>query len=275
MTNKMKKQNGKTKRLNEDKDNKLVRMSDGNVTAYFDEDDMYDAEKDGFKVVGPYGEGEKTKKVKEAIHDPGDTVPVRGVETGKDADNHLLAVKYAEENELGENDTIINTFTPAEKTLLLKMIKDGEFTQLEGAILRMLMSEAGTLEDIGAMIGAVSRRTKGAATSKPAALKEVNRILQVVAKRSKAKFGKEADLSKIRDYKTEMKKIEEFRRKKAKEAEKYAKQQEQEFYKLLKELNQAQAEKGLPKSKYYVRKFAPADKDIGKMKQFGGTPDQK
>ncbi len=215
------------------------------------------------------------KPLKEAIHDPGDTVPVRGLETGKDADDYLLAVKYAEENDLGPDDTIINTFTPAEKTLLLKMIKNGEFNQLEAAILKMLMSEAGTLEDIGAMIGAVSRRTKGAATSKPAAIKEINRLLQIVAKRSKAQFGTAADLSKIRGYKSEMRKIEEFRRKKAKDAEKYAKQQEAEFYRLLKELNQAQTDKGLPKSKYYVRKFAPGDKDISKMKQFGGTPDAK
>lgn len=59
------------------------------------------------------------------------------------------------------------------------------------------MSEVATLEDVGAMIGAVSRRTKGEPTSKVAALKEINRILAIVAKRSKAKFGKEVDLAKI------------------------------------------------------------------------------
>lgn len=59
------------------------------------------------------------------------------------------------------------------------------------------MSEAATLEDVGAMIGAVSRRTKGKPASKVAALKEVNRILAIIAKRSKAMFGTEVDLTKI------------------------------------------------------------------------------
>lgn len=99
------------------------------------------------------------------------------------------------------------------------------------------MSEAATLEDVGAMIGAVSRRTKGEPTSKVAALKEVNRILAIIAKRSKAKFGKEVDLTKIPQYKREMKRLQEWRKKKAREAEKYARQQEKEFYKTLKELH--------------------------------------
>lgn len=108
------------------------------------------------------------------------------------------------------------------------------------------MSEAATLEDVGAMIGSVSRRTGGQPTSKPAALKEVNRILGIVAKRSKAKFGKEVDLTKIPQYKREMKRITEWRKKKARQAEKYAKQQEAEFYKALKELHQEQSKRGLP-----------------------------
>jgi len=68
----------------------------------------------------------KTKKLNEAIYDPGDTVPARGIEAGED--HPLLAVKYAEEHNLGPNDTIIDTFTQAEKQQLLKMIKKGEFT---------------------------------------------------------------------------------------------------------------------------------------------------
>jgi len=70
----------------------------------------------------------KTKKLNEAIYDPGDTVPVRGPEVGDGADHPLLAVKYAEEHGLGPNDTIINTFTQDEKQQLLKMIKKGEFS---------------------------------------------------------------------------------------------------------------------------------------------------
>ena len=215
----------------------------------------------------------KTKKLNEAIYDPGDTVPARGPEAGED--HPLLAVKYAEEHNLGPNDTIINTFTQDEKQQLLKMIKKGEFSQLEAAVIKALMSEAATLEDVGAMIGAVSRRTKGEPTSKVAALKEVNRILAIVAKRSKAKFGKEVDLTKIPQYKREMKRLQEWRKKKAREAEKYARAQEKEFYRLLKELHREQSKQGLPQSKYYIKKFAPADKDISKMKQFGGTPDER
>lgn len=228
---------------------------------------------------------DKEKKLKEAIYDPGDTVPVRGPEAGED--HPLLAVKYAEEHNLGPNDTIIDTFTPDEKKELLKMIKKGEFTQLEAAVLHALMSEAATLEDIGAMIGAVSRRTKGAPTSKPAAIKELNRILQVVAKRSKAKFGKEADLTRIKTYNDEMKKIAKWRAKKAKEAERYANKVEREFYKELADLRRTQKAHGLKPARQvdmkdwkpgsgdvpYIKKFAPKDKDISKMKKFGGTPD--
>ena len=217
-----------------------------------------------------------------AIYDPGDTVPVRGVEQG--GDDPLLAVKMAEMNNLGPNDTIVNTFTPEEKKKLLTMIKKGEFTQLEGAILKMLMSETASLEDIGAMIGATSRRTQGAATSKPAALKELNRILEVVAKRSKAKFGKAADLTKIKTYNDEMKKIAQWRAKKAREAQVYANKVEREYWKLLAELRRAQKKAGLKPARLvdpddwkpgsgdipYIRKFVK-DKNVDTMKQFGGT----
>lgn len=221
-----------------------------------------------------------------AIYDPGDTVPVRGVEPGED--HPLLAVQMAEQNNLGPNDTIINTFTVEEKKKLLKMIKNGEFSQLEGAVLKALMTEVASLEDIGAMIGAVSRRTQGAPASKPAALKEINRILEIVAKRSKAKFGKAADLNKLKAYQREQKKLAAWRVKKAKEAERHARQVEKEFYQNLKELRATQKAHGLPQARQvdpedwepgsgnvpYIRKFAKADADISKMKQFGGTPDK-
>lgn len=206
------------------------------------------------------------------IYDKGDTVPVRGVEVPSE-DHPLLAVKYAEEHNLGPNDSIVGTFSPAEKKQLLKMIREGEFSQLEAAVLKTLMSEQATLEDVGAMFGAVSRRTKGEPLSKPGALKELNRILKIVAKQSKAKFGREVDLNQIPKYKAEMVKHNRDLKKKARKAELYAKQQEQEFYKLLKELHEVQDKLGIPRSQYYIRKFAPANKDISKMKRFGGISD--
>jgi len=53
----------------------------------------------------------KSNKINEAVYDPGDTVPVRGIDTDDGAEHPLLAVKYAEEHGLGPNDTIVNTFT--------------------------------------------------------------------------------------------------------------------------------------------------------------------
>lgn len=205
------------------------------------------------------------------IYDPGDTVPVRDVDPNED--HPLEAITYAEEHNLGPNQTIIDTFTPAEKTKLLKMIKNGEFSALEGAVIKAIMSEQLTLEELGAMMGAQSRRTKGAPLSKPGTLKELNRILDIIAKRSKAITGKQVDLKMIPKYKAAMKKNYEFRKKKAKKAQVYANKQEQEFRKLLRELHAEQDKLGLPRTEWYIRKFAPADKDISKMKQFGGTPD--
>lgn len=70
----------------------------------------------------------RMKKLEEAAYDPYDTVDVRGVDVDNAEDHPLLAVKYAEERGLGPNDTIVNTFTQAEKEQLLKMIKNGEFS---------------------------------------------------------------------------------------------------------------------------------------------------
>lgn len=209
-----------------------------------------------------------------AIYDPYNTVPVRGVDPESE-DEPLLAVKAVEDAGLGPDQSIVGTFTPDEKKKLLQMIKTGEFSQLEGAILKMLMSECATLEDLGAMIGAVSRRTKGEPTTKNGAKKELNRILALVAKRSKAKFGREVDLSKIKTFNREMKKIQEWRKRKASEARRYANKTEAEFRQLLRELNAVRREHGLAPEKYYVRYFAPRDADISKMKRFGGTPDEQ
>lgn len=208
-----------------------------------------------------------------AIYDPYNTVPVRDVDPNSE-DDPLLAVKAVEEAGLGPDQSIVGTFTPDEKKKLLQMIKAGEFSQLEAAVLKMLMSEWATLEDLGAMIGAVSRRTKGEPTTKNGAKKELNRILAIVAKRSKAKFGKAADLTKIREWNREMKKIQEWRKRKASEARRYANKVENEFKQIMRELHAVQDEHGLPRSKYYVRYFAPKDANIDKMKRFGGTPDE-
>lgn len=220
-----------------------------------------------------------------AIYDPGDTVPVRDVVPSED--HPLEAVKYAEEHNLGPNNTIIDTFTPEEKQKLLKMIKKGEFSPLEAGVIRALMSEAATLEEVGAMIGAVSRRSGGEPVSKPAAIKEINRILEIIARRSKAKLGKAVDLSKIAEWKREQKKLAAWRIKKAKEARRYADKVEKEYWQLLKELRATQKAYGLKPAKRvhrdnwkpgsgdvpYIHDFAKADKNIDTMPQFGGKAD--
>ena len=233
----------------------------------------------------------KNKKINEAKFDTYDTVPVRDVDPASE-DHPLLAVTFAEENNIGPDGSIIDLFTPDEKKKLLQMCKNGEFSQFETSVIHYLMSEAGTLEDLGAMMGAVSRRSKGEPMSKPAALKELNRILEIMSKRSKAKFGKAIDLKKIKSYQSEMKKITAARIKKQKEAKHYANKVEREFWQNLKELRQVQSQHGLeraklmgydewikqgkPKNTYpYPRKFAPMDKDISKMKKFGGVQDEK
>jgi hypothetical protein len=169
-----------------------------------------------------------------AIYDPGDTVPVRGVEP--DGEDPMLAIKYAEEHNLGPDNTIIDTFTIDEKKKLLKMIKNGEFSPLEAGVLRALMSEAATLEEVGAMIGATSRRSKGEPVSKPAAIKELNRILKIVGKRSKAILGKEVDLKQVAEWKREQKRLAAWRLKKAREAKRYAAKVVKEYWEGLKEL---------------------------------------
>ena len=172
------------------------------------------------------------------------------VEVGDGADHPLEAVKVAEENGLGPNQTIVGTFTAAEKDKLLKMIKHKEFNPIEGAVLKALMSEELTLDELGVMLGAKSEKTKGQPMSKVAALKELNRILAVVAKRSKAKLGRAVDLTKIKAYRAEIKRQDAERRKKAAEAKKKAKAAQKEFWQLLSELNKEQRKHGLKPTRY-------------------------
>lgn len=112
------------------------------------------------------------------------------------------------------------------------------------------MSEELTLDELGVMLGAKSEKTKGQPMSKVAALKELNRILAVVAKRSKAKLGRAVDLTKIKAYRAEIKRQDAERRKKAAEAKKKAKAAQKEFWQLLSELNKEQRKHGLKPTRY-------------------------
>ena len=69
------------------------------------------------------------------------------------------------------------------------MCKHGEFNPRESAVLKAMMAtgdegEAFNFDELGVYIGAASPRTKGEPTSKVAAYKELNRILEVLAKRA-------------------------------------------------------------------------------------------
>ena len=150
--------------------------------------------------------------------------PPRGPETGEGADNPLEAIAYAEEKNLGPDGSIVNTFTPDEKVKLMKMIKHGECNAMEGAVLKALMTEALTLDELAVTLGARSEKTKGEPMSKVAALKELNRIFAVVAKRSKAKLGYTVDLSKIKQFKAEMRRQEAEKRKKKAEEKRRARE---------------------------------------------------
>lgn len=182
---------------------------------------------------------------KDNVNPPENTLP----NTAEEGDP-LEAIAYADENDLGVNDTIINIFTPAEKEKLSKMIKHGEFNQQESAVLRALMSELLKLEDLAVMLGAKSKRTQGQPMSKIAARKELNRILDVVAQRSQAKIGRRLDLNKIAEYRQQMRQNEVLRRKQARENKKREREARKEFFELLKELNATQREYGLPVSRY-------------------------
>ena len=174
-----------------------------------------------------------------------------GLSNDPDSDDHPLeAIVYAEQNNLGPNETIIDTFTPEMKVKLSKMIKHGEFTQQEAAVLQYLMGETATLESLAVMLGAKSERTHGQPMSKPAALKELNRILDVVAKRSQAKIGKRIDLSQIAQFKKAQKQQQIERNKEKREERKRAREAYKEFWRLQRELHQVQRAHGLPVTRY-------------------------
>ena len=165
-------------------------------------------------------------------------------------DHPIEAITYAEERGLGPNQTIISVFTPDMKEKLKKMLKHGEFNKKEAAVLKYLMTEEGNLDDLSVMLGAASKRTNGAPMSKVAALKELNRILEVIAKRSYVKLGKRVDLSKIKEYKIAMRKADAERHKKQKEQKRLAREAYKEFWATLRDLNATQRKHGLKPSRY-------------------------
>lgn len=177
--------------------------------------------------------------------------PAAGVEGTEDGGEHPLeAITYAEENNLGPNQTIIGSFTPEAKTKLEKLIKHNEFTPLEAAVLKALMSEEANLQDLGVMLGAKSKKTNGQPMSKVAAFKQLNRIFEIIAKRSAIKLGKKIDLAKLAEYKKAMKQAEIDKKKNAKDAKQKYKEAYKEFWTLLHELNQEQRAHGLKPSRY-------------------------
>lgn len=131
----------------------------------------------------------------------------QGVDTSPEGqkDHPLTAEEFAEQHGLDKNTPIETVFTPQQKQQLLKMMKHGEFTPRESAVLKAMMAtkeegEPFNFEELGAFIGAASPRTKGEPTSKVAAYKELNRILNVVAKRAKFQ-GKTFNLELFKQFK--------------------------------------------------------------------------
>lgn len=117
--------------------------------------------------------------------------PKKGLDTSPEGlkDHPLTAVEFLEKNHLDKDTPIVTLFTPQQKKELLKMFKHGEFNPRESAVLKAMMAtgdegEAFNFEELGVFIGAASPRTKGEPTSKVAAYKELNRILEVLAKRA-------------------------------------------------------------------------------------------
>lgn len=173
------------------------------------------------------------------------------------------AEEFALANGLGPDDTIMSVFTPQEKERLLKAMKHGEFNPRESAVLKALMSageaegNAFNLDELGVFIGAASPRTKGQPTSKVAALKELNRILAVLAKRSYIKFGKKIDVDALKNFQKVRNEM--LRANKAKAAERKRRiraeqkrraEAQKEFWKNLSELNRLQRSMGLEPTRY-------------------------
>lgn len=178
--------------------------------------------------------------------------PVTGLDV--DGDDPALADEFAKQNDIGDNETILTLFTPDEKLKLQKMIKHGEFNKTEAAILNALMSEVFNLDQLGVWLGVASPRTKGKPMSRPAVLKELNRILTVVAKRSKSKLGREVDLSQISKVKREIRASNAEKRRQARIKARERKRLEKEFWQAQNELNRVRRDHGLAPM-YYNRAY--------------------
>lgn len=197
-------------------------------------------------------------------------------------DDGKLAIEYAEENNLGPNQSIVSIFSQDMKTKLKQMIRQGkDFNPLESALLKALMSEALSLDELGVMLGATSERTKGKPMSKVAALKELNRILDVIAKRTKLRYGISINVQKFAKSQQEMRRIarEQHQKRMAAKKEWRSKQRElraraaaaeKEFYQLLHELRAEQSANNLPHSQYRIRYKRPDNVDISKVRKYGG-----
>ena len=189
--------------------------------------------------------------------------PKQGVDTSPEGmqDHPLTAEEFAEKNGLDKNTPIETIFTPQQKNELLKMMKHGEFSPRESAVLKAMMAtkeegEPFNFEELGAFIGAASPRTKGEPTSKVAAYKELNRILNVVAKRAHFQ-GKTFNLELFKRFKHD--RAEMIKRNKKLAAEQKKKQREEarkradaqrEFWRELSELNKLQRSMKLEPSRY-------------------------
>lgn len=145
-----------------------------------------------------------------------------------------------------ENASVLVNLTADEKDKLLKMCKHGEFNQRESAILKVLLGSEWNLNDIGAFLGAASPKTQGKPMSRPAALKELNRIENVVVKRYKQATGKDIDLSAIPKLKRQMKKNVADKKREKWTEERKRKELMREFWKELKEVNRVRRSLGLP-----------------------------
>lgn len=189
--------------------------------------------------------------------------PKKGVDTSPEGmqDHPLTAEKWAEEHGIDKNTPIVTLFTPQQKKELLRMMKHHEFNDRESAVLKAMMStgdegEAFNFEELGVFIGASSPRTKGEPTSKVAAYKELNRILEVLAKRAHFQ-GKTFNLELFKKFKHDRnelikknKKLAAERKKKEREMARRRAEAQKEFWKELTELNKLQRSKGLEPSRY-------------------------
>lgn len=197
------------------------------------------------------------------------------------AEDMPFAIEYAKEHDVGPNDSIVAKFTPDMKLALLSMIRKGEFTKLEGALLKVLMSEELTDEQLGVVLGTTSTKTKGKPMSKQSAKCIMIQVVGELASKFKKRYGITIDQDRLMNLGKEQRRLEREKaqrlsaklradKERQRELRIRGAEAEKEFYKLLRELRQAQAEYNLPRSEYYIRYKAPKDVNIDTMKQFGG-----